>query len=118
METSICDATGGPGAAPRGVRARARLGRVSICASSLAGAPERGALEMAHGSAPARAGARRGAGSPAAAQLTMVPSFSPKQTRRMLPGDILKTWIGRWFSRQSVTAVESITPRCAARNWS
>ena len=47
---------------------------------------------------------------------TMVPMSSPLQTRRMLPRVVsLKTRIGRRFSRQRVTAVESITPMRSAR---
>src|SRR5687768_18496485 len=42
---------------------------------------------------------------------TVVPTFSPAQTLRMFPRAILKTRIGRPFSRHNVTAVESITPR-------
>ncbi len=49
---------------------------------------------------------------------TSVPTLVPLATRRMLPGIILNTRMGMPFSRHRVTAVESITPRCAARNLS
>src|SRR5262249_22262061 len=47
---------------------------------------------------------------------TTVPISSPLHTRRMLPRVVsLKTRMGSRFSRQSVTAVESMTPMRSAR---
>ncbi len=44
---------------------------------------------------------------------------SPRATRPMLPGASSKTWIGRWLSMQSESAVVSITfnPRSIACKW-
>ncbi len=68
-----------------------------------------GASADASGSSRARSARTR-------AQSTIVPISSPLQTRRMLPRVMsLNTRMGILFSRQSVTAVESMTPILSAR---